>query len=160
LLEFDKRNSAKDFQNLNDQMISMGKTLDSIRLDCENEMTRLLDLKQETAKQQILVKHFEDNDEEYIKIRKTVEEKVTYRTTVIQPIDCSTYTIAGENACTVTLQSTFTAESLGIKAQTMLMLSYINGTIYYFQAGAPQSNFGQIFPIFFHMLSSFKPARP
>jgi len=37
LLEFDKRNSARDFQNLNDQLISMGKTLDFNRLDCEKE---------------------------------------------------------------------------------------------------------------------------
>jgi hypothetical protein len=40
LLEFDKRGAASDFQSLNDHIISMGKTLDSIKLDCEKEMIR------------------------------------------------------------------------------------------------------------------------
>jgi hypothetical protein len=52
LLEFDKRNSARDFQNLNDQIISMGKALDSICLDCEKEMARLQQLQQERMKQE------------------------------------------------------------------------------------------------------------
>jgi hypothetical protein len=47
----------------------MHKRLDSIRLDYEKEMSRLQGL-------QCLVKHFENNNEEYLKVRKTAEEKV------------------------------------------------------------------------------------
>jgi hypothetical protein len=75
-LEFVKRGAAKDFQNLNDQIINMGKTLDSIKLDCEKGMARLQVLQQERMKQEVLVKHFENNNEEYINIVKTIEDKV------------------------------------------------------------------------------------
>ena len=54
----------------------MRKTLDSTRLDCEKEMERLRDLQQQRVKQEAIVRHFENNNEEYVKIRKTVEEKV------------------------------------------------------------------------------------
>jgi hypothetical protein len=75
LLEFDKRNSARDFQNLNDQIISMAKTLDSIHLDREKEMARLQHLQQERMNQDALVNHFKNNNEAYVKLTKT-EEKV------------------------------------------------------------------------------------
>ena len=55
----------------------MRKTLDSTRLDYEKEMERLRHLEQERVKQEVIVKHFENNNEVYyIKIRKTVEEEV------------------------------------------------------------------------------------
>jgi hypothetical protein len=54
----------------------MGTKLDSIKLDCEKETARLQVLQQERMKQEALVKHFENNNEEYIIITKTVEEKV------------------------------------------------------------------------------------
>jgi hypothetical protein len=54
----------------------MRKTLDSTRLDCEKEMERLRHLQQQRIKQETLLKHFENSNEVYIKIRKTVEEKV------------------------------------------------------------------------------------
>jgi hypothetical protein len=75
LLEFDKRGAASDFQSLNDHIIAMGKTLDSIKLDCEKETARLQVLQQKRMKQEALVKHFENNNEEYINIVKN-EEKV------------------------------------------------------------------------------------
>ena len=55
----------------------MRKTLDSTRLDYEKEMERLRHLQQQRVKQEAIVKHFENSNEAYyIKIRKTVEEKV------------------------------------------------------------------------------------
>ena len=75
VLEFDKRSSVRDFQTLNDQIITMGKTLDS-RLECQKEMVRLQVLQQERIKQEALVKHFENNNEEYINIVKTIKDKV------------------------------------------------------------------------------------
>jgi hypothetical protein len=76
-LEFQKASSARESQLLNNQIIMMRKTLDSTRLDYEKEMERLRHLQQEIMKQEALVKHFENSNEVYyIKIRKTVEEKV------------------------------------------------------------------------------------
>jgi hypothetical protein len=54
----------------------MLKRLDSIHLDCEKELAQRHQLYQKRIKQEDLVKHFENNNEVYIKIRKTVEEKV------------------------------------------------------------------------------------
>jgi hypothetical protein len=54
----------------------MGKTFDSIRRDCEKETARLQELQQKRMKQEALVKQFKNNNEEYAKIKKTVEEKV------------------------------------------------------------------------------------
>lgn len=55
-LEFDIRSAARDFQNLNDQIIAMGKTLDYIKLDCGKEMAELQVLQQKRMKQEALVK--------------------------------------------------------------------------------------------------------
>jgi hypothetical protein len=76
-LEFQKASSARDSELLNNQRIMMRKTLDSTRLDYEKEMERLRHIQQERMKQEAIVKHFENGNEVYyIKIRKTVEEKV------------------------------------------------------------------------------------
>ncbi|HET7283500.1 MAG TPA: hypothetical protein VFI70_02345 [Nitrososphaeraceae archaeon] len=75
-LEFQKASSARDSELLNNQIIMMRKTLDSTRLDCEKEMERLRYLQQQRMKQEALVKRFENSNEVYIKIRKTVEERV------------------------------------------------------------------------------------
>jgi septal ring factor EnvC (AmiA/AmiB activator) len=57
-LEYEKENSAREFQQVNNQIIMMRKTLDSTRLDYEKEMERLRHLQQEIMKQEALVKHF------------------------------------------------------------------------------------------------------
>ena len=77
ILEFQKASSARDSELLNNQIIMMRKTLDSTRLECENEMERLRHLEQERVKQEAIVKHFENSNEvHYIKIRNSAEEKV------------------------------------------------------------------------------------
>ena len=73
-LEYEKENSAREFQQVNDQIIMMRKTPDSTRLECEKEMERLRHLQQERIKQEDLVKHFENNNEEYLNIRKTAAQ--------------------------------------------------------------------------------------
>jgi hypothetical protein len=75
-LEFEKTNSTRESSQLINQIIMIRKTLDSTHLDCEKEMERLRHLQQKRIKQEDLVKHFENNNEVYIKIRKTVEEEV------------------------------------------------------------------------------------
>jgi len=76
ILEFEKGNSARDFQQLNEHIIMMRKTRDSTHLDYEKEMERLRHLQQQSMKQEAIVKHFKNNNEVYPKIRKTVEGKV------------------------------------------------------------------------------------
>jgi hypothetical protein len=75
-LEFDRANSARDFQQLNDHITMVSKTRDSVRLDYEKEMDRLRYLQQQRIKQEGVVRQFQNNNEEYVKIKKTVEEKV------------------------------------------------------------------------------------
>jgi len=75
-LEFDRANSAREFQQLNEHIIMMRKTRDSTHLDYEKEMERLRHLQQQRIKQEAIIKHFENNNEEYSKIKKTVQEKV------------------------------------------------------------------------------------
>ena len=75
-LEFQKASSARDSELLDNQIIMMCKTLDFTCLDYEKEMERLRHLQQQRMKQETIVKHFENSNEAYIKIRKTVEEKV------------------------------------------------------------------------------------
>ena len=75
-LEADNRNSARLFQELTDQIATLHKRLDSIRLDYEKEMSRLQGLQQQRMKLEAVVSQFENSNEGYVKIRKTVEEKV------------------------------------------------------------------------------------
>ena len=75
-IEADNRNSARIFQELTDQIATMLKRLDSIRLDCEKELAQRDQLYQKNMKLEAAVRYFENNNEGYIKIRKTVEEKV------------------------------------------------------------------------------------
>jgi hypothetical protein len=75
-LEAEKRNSARIFQDLTDKISTMLKRLDSIHLDCEKELAQRDQLYQKRMKLEAAVRYFENNNEGYIKIRKTIEEKV------------------------------------------------------------------------------------
>ena len=75
-LEAEKGNSARIFQELTDKISTMLKRLDSIHLDCEKELAQRDQLYQKRMKIEAAVRYFENNNEECVKIRKTVEEKV------------------------------------------------------------------------------------
>jgi chromosome segregation ATPase len=75
-LEAKKRNSARIYQEINDKILSMRQRLDSLNLDCEKELAQRDQLCQKRMKLQDLLRHFENNNEEYTKIRKPAEEKV------------------------------------------------------------------------------------
>ena len=75
-LEAEKRNSARIFQELTDKISTMLKRLDSIHLDCEKQLAQRDQLYQKRMKIEATVRYFENNNEEYVKIRKTIEEKV------------------------------------------------------------------------------------
>ena len=76
VLELNKKSSAKEFQNLTDQIRVMGKRLESIHLDCQNEITQMHQLYQKRMKLEAPIRQFENDNEAYNKIRKTAEEKV------------------------------------------------------------------------------------
>src|SRR3954463_8748998 len=75
-IEAEKRNSVRVFQEINDKILSMRNRLDSINLDCEKELAQRDQLYQKRMKLEAGVRQFQNNNEEYAKIKKTVEEKV------------------------------------------------------------------------------------
>jgi hypothetical protein len=75
-LESILRTQAKEFQNLSNQITYMNNRLDDIKSECENENVTLQGLRQQAAKLESFVNHFKNNDQEYIKLRKTIEEEV------------------------------------------------------------------------------------
>jgi hypothetical protein len=75
-LEAEKRNSARIYQELSDQIATMRKTLDQYQLSCKEERLELTKLQMQKVRIQGLVDNFQNDNEEYIKIRNTVEEKV------------------------------------------------------------------------------------
>ena len=75
-LEADNMNSARIFQELTDKISTMLKRLDSIGVECEKEVAQRDQLYQKNMKLETAVKYFENNNEGYIKIIKTIEEKM------------------------------------------------------------------------------------
>jgi cell division septum initiation protein DivIVA len=75
-LEGDKRNSAMILQELSDQVSDLRNTSDSYRLSCEEERRQMAELHQKKMKLEALVNDFQDNNEEYLKVIKTVGEEV------------------------------------------------------------------------------------
>ena len=75
-LEEDKSSSTRILQSLSNQISSMRDKLDSIRIEYQKEKTRLSELYQRSFKQEVLVRQFQNDNEEYLKIIKTVKEKV------------------------------------------------------------------------------------
>jgi hypothetical protein len=75
-LEGDKRNSTMILQELSDQISDLRNTSDSYRLSCEEERRQMAEIHQKKVKLEALVNDFQDNNEEYLKIIKTVGEEV------------------------------------------------------------------------------------
>ena len=66
---YGKLNSNRVLENLT-------KNIEHYSLCCQRELAQMDQLYQKRMKQQAIVRHFENNNEEYAKIKKTVEEKV------------------------------------------------------------------------------------
>jgi len=75
-LEAKKQNLAKIIQDYNNQISTLGNTFYDICLRCEQEEKKLADLREKRMKEEALVRQFEKNNGEYLRITKTVEEKV------------------------------------------------------------------------------------
>lgn len=74
-LEAKKQDLLKLIQSYNGQVTALGKSFDNFFLRCEQEEKKLADLRTKRMKEEALARFFRNNDAEYLKIRKTVEEK-------------------------------------------------------------------------------------
>jgi hypothetical protein len=75
-LESEKRTSSIIFQDLTDQITHLHKISEDCQSSCKKEMGKMDSLYHKKMKLEALVKQFENNNKEYVMIRKTVEEKV------------------------------------------------------------------------------------
>ena len=76
-LEYRKANSNRTLQNLENQMVDSNQVLNSYRASCQQERLKLECLHQEKVGLAKMVRRFKRNNEEYLKIKKTVEQEVT-----------------------------------------------------------------------------------
>ena len=75
-LEAEKRNSTRVFQEMNNQIATMRKTLDQYQLSCKEQRLEISKLQIQKVRLQELVDNFQDNNWEYNKIRNAAEEKM------------------------------------------------------------------------------------
>ncbi|HJT46891.1 MAG TPA: hypothetical protein VJ729_01825 [Nitrososphaeraceae archaeon] len=76
ILKLNKANLNTEAEYLEERIATSRLTLDSIIQDCDRETARLLQLQEQKRRQESLVKHFENDNEEYTKIAKTVKDNV------------------------------------------------------------------------------------
>ena len=75
-LEAKMENLIRIIQDYDNQVKALGKSFDSYCRLCQEEKIRLTDLQRQRLKAEALVSHFQNNNEEYLKIRSVVENKV------------------------------------------------------------------------------------
>ena len=76
-LEQQKQNSQRILRDLNNQITELTSYVWHCRASHRQEETRLEAMQQKRMKLEALVRQFENNNPEYVKIRKTAEEKVS-----------------------------------------------------------------------------------
>jgi hypothetical protein len=76
-LEIRKLNSTKDLQDLRKRILSLRKSLDFCVLTYKQQAEKLANLQSKKIALEDLVKQFEKNNEEYLKINQTVRENVS-----------------------------------------------------------------------------------
>jgi hypothetical protein len=76
-LEYRKATSNRTLQNLENEMVDSNQVLNSYRASCQQERLKLECLHQKKAGLAKMVSRFKRKNEEYLKIKKTVEEEVT-----------------------------------------------------------------------------------
>ena len=75
-LEANKHNSARILQEISDQIATMRKTLDQYELSCKEERLELTKIQLQKVRLECLIDNFQNNDQGYVKIRNTAEEKM------------------------------------------------------------------------------------
>ncbi len=77
MLQFQKRTLERNLYQLNNQIASTTKLLNSLRMSCIRERREIEKLYNEKARLETIVTEFKNNNEEYLnKIKQTAEEKV------------------------------------------------------------------------------------
>jgi hypothetical protein len=76
-LETRKLNSNKDLQDLKNQILNSRKLLDSCDLTYKQHAKKISNLQSKKIALEDLVRRFENNNEEYLKINHTVKDKVS-----------------------------------------------------------------------------------
>ena len=69
-LEAKRENLIRIMQDYDNQVKALGKSFDSYCRLCQEEEIRLTDLQRQRLKAEALVSHFQNNNEEYVKIQK------------------------------------------------------------------------------------------
>jgi len=75
-LQFQKRIDERNLYQLNNQIASITKLLNSYRLSCIRERREIENLHNEKARLEALVSKFKSNNEDYLKIKETAYEEV------------------------------------------------------------------------------------
>jgi transposase len=76
MLQFRKHTLERNLYQMNNQIVSTTKLLNSLRMSCIRERREIENLYNEKARIDALVTHFKNNNEDYNKIKQTAEEKV------------------------------------------------------------------------------------
>ena len=77
ILQFQKRIDERDLYQLNNQIASTTKLLNSFRISCERERREIGNLYNERARVEAVITEFKDNNEEYLdKIKQVAYEEV------------------------------------------------------------------------------------
>ena len=77
MLQFQKRIDERSLYQLNNQIATTTKLLNSFRISCKRERTEIENLHNEKARLEAIVTGFKSNNEEYLnKIKQAAEEKI------------------------------------------------------------------------------------
>ena len=77
MLQFQKRIDERNLYQLNNQIASTTKLLNSFRISCERERREIENLQNEKARLEATVTQFKNNNEEYLnKIKQAADEEV------------------------------------------------------------------------------------
>lgn len=77
MLESRKFKENRSLSQMQDQIYDSKRTLKWLRISCQEEEANIYQLQGERIKLKRLVKQFKDNNEEYLKIKKTIKEGVS-----------------------------------------------------------------------------------
>jgi hypothetical protein len=67
---------GEEFQSLSNNITDMSKRLDIIKSECEKENSLLYDLRYQATKLQAFVNNYKNNDPEYTKLKKIINEEI------------------------------------------------------------------------------------
>ena len=76
MLQSQKHTCKRNLYQLNNQIASTTRLLNSFRISCERERREIENLYNEKARLESIVTEFKSNNEEYLKIKQAAEENV------------------------------------------------------------------------------------